>query len=146
MGELTDLISAPAQDSAGNANFMIVRGLWDFAVDGGAIGNLNLFGTTTKIPSGAMIMGGYINVLTVPTSGGAATIAAQVESAGDLQAAAAISGAPWSTTGRKNVTPAFTGTTLIKTTAARDIVLVVATAALTAGKIEVVLFIVPPGL
>jgi hypothetical protein len=114
-------------------------GEYDFAVDGGAISTIVLRSVDGPLPNGAVIEGGYIEVDTIPTSGGAATVAAQAEAAGDLQAAAAISGAPWSSTGRKSIVPAFTGATVVKTTAARSPAIVVAAFALTAGKFRVVL-------
>lgn len=119
------------------------RGNYSFAADGGAVGNINLM-ALVAIPSGAIVLGGFLEVDTVPTSAGAATIGVQVEGAGDMVAAALISGAPWSTTGRKSVIPAFTGASAVKTTAARDIVAVIGTAALTAGAFKVVLFYVDP--
>lgn len=112
---------------------------YSFAVQGGAIGSIVL-GGDSAIPAGATILGGYLDVTVVPTSGGAATVAIQVEGAGDIVAAAAIAGAPWSTTGRKSVVPSFTGATSVRTTAARQVTAVVATAALTAGAFSVVLF------
>lgn len=121
---------------------LVVRGEYDFAVDGGAVGNIALT-AGTPIPAGAYVLGCYIEVDTVPTSGGAATISINAESAGDCQAAAAISGAPWSTTGRKVGTLTLTSAPL-KTTAARNIVATVGTAALTAGKFRVFLFCLPP--
>lgn len=119
----------------------VVRGRYNFAVDGGAVGDIDLT-TDAQIPANAIILGGFAEVDTVPTSGGSATIAVKVEGAGDIIAAAAISGAPWSTTGRKSVVPVFTGATTVKTTAARKIQATVATAALTAGAFDVVLFYV----
>lgn len=119
----------------------VVRGRYNFAVDGGAVGDIDLT-TDAQIPANAVILGGFAEVDTVPTSGGSATIAVKVEGAGDIIAAAAISGAPWSTTGRKSVVPVFTGATTVKTTAARKIQATVATAALTAGAFDVVLFYV----
>lgn len=115
------------------------RGQYDFSVDGGAVGDIDLT-RNAQIPENAIILGGFAEVDTVPTSGGAATIAVKVEGAGDIIAAAAISGAPFSTTGRKSVIPVFTGATTVKTTAARKIQATVAAAALTAGKFDVVLF------
>ena len=120
-------------------------GEFDFAVDGGAIGTITLRsgpGDTmgSELPIGSVITGGYIEVDTPFTSGGAATVSAGSEGAADLQAAAAVSGAPWSTTGRKNIVPAGTGATSVKTTAKRNLALTIATAALTAGKGRVVVF------
>lgn len=130
---------------AGATNLKTAQGEYDFAVDGGAVGTITLRqggGTTLPnlIPNGAIIMGGYIEVDTPVTSGGAATVAVSSEGAGDLQAAAAVSGAPWSTAGRKSITPAFTGAASVKTTAARSLAIAVATAALTAGKFRVVVW------
>lgn len=116
------------------------KGFYDFAVDGGVQGTLTLRTNDSEIPSGAVILGGYVKNKTVPTSGGAATIAVQAEAANDIVNAAAISGAPWSTTGRKSIIPVFTGATSVETTAARNPKIVIATADLTAGKFDVVLF------
>lgn len=110
-------------------------GLYDFAVDGGAVGDITLRGDT--IPSGAVILDAYIKVTTALTSGGSATVAIKTEGAADINAADAISGAPWSTTGTKRGD--FTATTApITTTAARSIKATVGTAALTAGVFTVV--------
>lgn len=111
---------------------------YTFASLGGAVSTITLIGP--PLPIGATVTGGYIEVATPPTSGGSATISAGIEAAADLQAAAAISGAPWSTAGRKSVIPAGTGATSIRLTADRQASIVVATAALTAGAFDVVLF------
>ena len=121
----------------GTGRLKTVRGEYDFAVDGGAVSTITLRGDNT-IPSGSVILGGYIEVDTILTSGGAATVAASSEAAGDLLAAAAFGGAPWSTTGRKSIIPVFTGATTVKTTAVRSLSIAIATAALTAGKFRVV--------
>lgn len=119
----------------------VARGRYDFVVDGGAVGDIDLT-NAAQIPANAVILGGFVEVDTALTSGGSGTMAVKVEGAGDIVAAAAVSGAPWSTTGRKSVVPAFTGATTVKTTAARKIQATVATAALTAGAFDVVLFYV----
>jgi len=129
----------------GTARLKSARGEYDFAVDGGAISTITLRCDSNDslgpgIPNGSVIMGGYIEVDTILASGGAATVAVQAEAAGDIQAAAAFNGAPWSTTGRKSVVPAFTGATTVKTTAARNIQIAIAGAALTGGKFRAVLF------
>jgi len=116
------------------------KGEYSFATDGGAVGTLTLRSNDGSIPVGSYIMGGFVEVDTAVTSGGAATLAIQVEAANDTVNAAVVSGAPWSTTGRKSVIPVFTGATTVKTSAARNPAAVVATAALTAGVFRVVLF------
>lgn len=109
-------------------------GLYDFAVDGGAVSDITLRGDT--IPSGAVIVDALIQVDTILASSGAATVAIKTQSAADINAADAFDGAPWSTTGPKRAD--FTATSApIKTTAARAIVATVAGAALTGGKFTV---------
>lgn len=118
-------------------------GEYSFAVDGGAVSTITLRSGNSAgntIPSGAVILGGYLEVDTAVTSGGAATVSVGSEGAADLVAAAAVSGAPWSTTGRKSIVPVFTGASAVKTTAARSLTITIATAALTAGVFRVVVF------
>jgi hypothetical protein len=114
-------------------------GLYDFATDGGAVGDITLRGDT--IPSGAVIVDSLLHVETALTSGGAATVAIKTESAADVNAADAISGAPWSTTGAKRGDLTATAAP-VTTTAARSIVATVGTAALTAGAFTVVVWYV----
>ena len=76
------------------------------------------------IPQYAVVIGGFFEVNTVFTSGaGTATVAIMVQGANDIQTATAVSGAPYSTTGLKAITPKSNTpeTTGIKlTAAARD--------------------------
>lgn len=116
----------------------VARARYNFATDGGAIGAIDLL-PAPMIPAGSYIIGGFMEVDTI-VAGSGASVAVNVESAGDLVAAAAVSGAPWSTTGMKAVVPVFTAATLIKTTAARKVVATVSAAVLTAGVFDVVLF------
>ncbi len=120
----------------------VARARYSFAADGGAVGSINLAGASI-IPAGAIVLATLLSVVTPPTSGGAATIAVGVEAAGDQQTAAAISGAPWSAAGAKWATQTFT-TAPDVTTAARDIVATIATAALTAGVFDVYVFYLLP--
>lgn len=123
----------------GTKRLKTVEAVYDFAVDGGATGTITLRndnGLGNHIPSGAVITGGFIDVETACASA-TGTIAVQAEGAGDILAATAQAGL---TTGRKSVVPAGTGATTVKTTAARSVQIVIATAAFTAGKFRVVLF------
>ncbi|MFI7072057.1 hypothetical protein [Micromonospora sediminicola] len=118
------------------------QGEYDFARDGGAVSTIQLRGgpgdaVGNEVPAGAVILGGYVEVDTAVTSGGAATVAVNSEGAADILAATAPAGL---TVGRKSIIPAFTGATTIKTTAARRLNITIATAALTAGKFRVVVF------
>lgn len=107
---------------------------YDFTADGGAVGSIPMraIGGGIPLPSGASILDTVIEVLTILT-GATATAAVQAEAANDVVSAAAISGAPWSTTGRKAGVPVSAATS-VKTTAARTPTVVVGTANLTAGK------------
>lgn len=108
---------------------------YDFAVDGGAVSTITLRGDNT-IPAGSVITGGFIDVETACASA-TGTMAIQAEGAGDILAATAQAGL---TTGRKSVVPAGTGVTSVKTTVARSLQVVIATAAFTAGKFTITLF------
>lgn len=129
----------------GTTALKTAAGEYDFAVDGGAIGSITLRSTAAAslgggVPAGSVITGGYVEVDTALTSSGSATVAITLEGAGDLVAAAAYSGAPWSSTGRKSIIPVGTGATTVKTTANRNLTATIATAALTAGAFRVVVY------
>jgi len=140
------IIETTISEGTPGPRLKMARGVYDFAVDGGAISTIALMGDT-KIPSGASILAGWIEVHTQLTSGGAATIAVQVEAANDILPAVAV--ATW-TAGRKKVVPGLTAASdlsasaLVRTTAARDISAVIAAAALTAGKFSVFLVYADP--
>ena len=113
---------------------------YDFAVDGGAVGTIVLRGVDAignNIPNGAVVTAGFIDVLTGVASA-TGTVALQVESAGDLLVAVSPTAAL--TTGRKSIVPAATGATAVKTTASRNLTMVIGTAALTAGKFRLVVY------
>lgn len=112
------------------------RAQYSFATDGGAQGDITLT-TTPKIPSGAFVTEAIINVTTALTGTGA-TVALKLEGAADVNAADAISGAPWSTTTGVKRADALVGADKgIKTTAERSLVATVGTADLTAGVFDV---------
>jgi hypothetical protein len=87
-----------------------------------------------------------VDVNTAFTSAaGTATIAISVEGANDIISAAAVSGAPYSTIGRKAIIPKANTpeSTSVKTTLARAITCTVAVQALTAGKLTGYLYFLP---
>jgi hypothetical protein len=112
--------------------------LYDFATDGGAISTIALRGGDAPLPSGAIVTDALI-VVETPLTGASATVAVQVESAADVQAAAAVSGAPWSTAGKKRGSALTATTAPVVTTAARNPSIVVAAGNLTAGKFKLIL-------
>jgi hypothetical protein len=123
----------------GTRKMKLWKGSYDFAVDGGLVSTIALRSDDGDLPTNAVVMGGYLDVTTGVTGGASATGALQVEAANDTVNAAAVTGAPWSTTGRKSIIPAFTGAASLKTTAVRQPSVVIGTAALTAGKFDLYL-------
>lgn len=120
---------------------------YDFAIDGGGVGTIPLRAISSN-PGNAFtaateIFDSILDVLTPLTGGAGATAALQVEAAGDVVAAAVVTGVPWSTAGRKAGIPVSAATS-IKTTASRTPSLVVAVNPLTAGKFRLVLEYIDP--
>jgi hypothetical protein len=110
-------------------------GVYDFAADGGGPGTITLRSDDGALPTGSVIEGGWVDVATACLSA-TGTMALQVEAAADLLAASGQAGL---TTGRKSIIPNMTGANTKKTTQSRSPVLVIATAAFTAGKFNLVL-------
>lgn len=115
----------------------VMKCVWDFAVQGGAVGSLLLLddlGNAAKLPSGAIITGGYIDIITaISSTSNDGTIALTAQSAGDLKAA--VDGDTLS--GIVALIPVGTAATAIKLTAERQITLTIAVHALLTGKISV---------
>jgi hypothetical protein len=136
---LVDGVSAPGADGLGMLR--VARATYDFAEHGGAISAINL-GVT--IPDNAIVVGGFVDVVTTCTTAGAdaGTMAIHVQTANDIVAAVAVSAATdWDAGIRPIVpkanTPESTG---IKLTANRAITATIATQAFTAGKFTVFLY------
>lgn len=131
-------IADPRATVEGYKNAKLLKFTYSFAVDGGAIGAITL----GHVPSGTIVLAGVVDVTTALTSGGAGTMALSLEGANDLITAAAVSGAPWSTTGRKAFGSNVNfGTSGVKTTAARSVTATIADVALTAGIFDVYLLV-----
>lgn len=118
------------------------RGYYDFATDGGAIGALNLRGD--KIPAGARVLATYIDVTTIVTSGGAATVSLGVETATDVRAAAILGNAPSLAAVATPLGAITRATAATKTAAERHIVATIAVATLTAGAFSVLVEYIEP--
>ena len=109
-------------------------------LDANGVANTTVAAHPTGIilPAHAIVVGGFFDVNTVFTSAAnTAQVALHVEGANDVQTAAAVSGAPYSTIGRKAIVPKANTpeSTSIKTTVARNITATVSVQALTAGKL-----------
>jgi hypothetical protein len=119
-------------------------GMWeyDFAKDGGAVGDITLRGP--KLPVGAIVTGeGWVKVYTAVTSDGAATVALKITTAEDVLAATGK--ASFTLNALLDAVPDEAAANAITVaTAAKGVTATVATAALTAGKFVVILeYIVP---
>jgi hypothetical protein len=115
-------------------------GSYDFAVDGGAGGAIVLRSNDGPIPKGAAVTGGYVTVTTGFTTGTSAQGALHVNAANDLVSATIVSGAPYSTTGNKDIVPDATGSTAITTTAARSPTFTISVGTVTAGAFTLILY------
>ena len=135
-----------AQDAINNGTLKITK----FEFDAGIVANrtVGAHGTGVVLPDGALVVGGVFVVDTKFTSAetNTGTIAIHVESAADIVAAAAVSGAPYSSTGKKAIVPKINTpeSTSILLTEDREITCTVAVAALTAGKLSGFLIYVAP--
>ena len=120
----------------GGSTIRTVTAEYSFARHGGAISSI----TIGSLPAGHRVVGGYMNVETVPVGAGA-SIGITLEGAGDIVTVAAIVGAPWSTTGLKAINPKRNTpeSTSVLTTVARNLLFVISGAVLTAGKVQVYL-------
>lgn len=114
-------------------------GEYDFAVDGGAVSTITLRSEDGPLPIGSLVLGGVLKVTTILASSGSATGALQVNGANDIVSATAFDGAPFSSTGNKDIIPDSTGSTAITLTADRSPAFLIGTAALTGGKFTLIL-------
>ena len=148
--DVSDNFAAFGDSSAvGLSNQRVARFLFDTAgKDSSGVNNTTIaaHGTGVILPANAIITGGFFDVNTLFTSANAnnGTIAIGVEGAADIQAAAAVSGAPYSSINRKAIVPKENTpeSTAVKTTVAREITLTVAVSALLTGKLTGYLFFV----
>lgn len=122
----------------GGAGDRTVVCAYDFAVQGGAVSSIVI----GSLPLGTIICGGFMLVETAIVGAGA-TAGIDSEATSDIVTAAAVAGAPWSTTGKKAINPKYNTpeSTSITTTAARNVVLTITAAVLTAGKFKLYLFV-----
>ena len=107
---------------------------YDFARDGGAVGDITL--DDDVLPDDALITRGMIHVKTALV-GATATVALTVNTSEDILAATAITS--FTLAAILDVVPVRTAATAIKTTTKKNLTMTIATAALTAGKFEVFL-------
>jgi hypothetical protein len=121
---------------------------YDFSVDGGGAPGLITPAKTVSLPSGAIILGAGVRVITKPD--GAAHTATIVigtsagSAANSIKAGAvAVSDATWNANSTSvAVVPVFTVATFVRMTAAGNITITTAVEALTSGKFDIFVFYV----
>jgi len=109
----------------------IAHAVYSFATDGGDVGDIGL---RTTVPDNAIVTHAWYDIITPFTSGGSATVSIGLptDGAACIQADLAFNNAAYAQ-GVHNGVAVGTTATMVKTTAAREITLVVGTAPLTAG-------------
>ena len=141
--KVADPTAAGAEAGVGLKQIVAEYTFANLAADAGIFG-------ATSIPSGVLIIGGYLEVITVlaeTNGGGDPLIGLEVEGANDLLADTAFNAAPWNAAARANLLVDFTGANSILTTAPRDITISIALAGSTnvlSGAFRVVLFYFEP--
>lgn len=136
--------NVPTLDSFGDGIHVLQVAVATF--DAGIAANRSIaahpLGVTLPIHS--IVVGGFMDVNTAFTSNGAnaGEIAISIEAANDVQTSAAVSGAPYSTIGRKAIVPKANTpeSTSLKCTAAREITATVAAQTLLTGKLTVYIY------
>lgn len=127
-------------DQYGGGAAQLVKATYDFAVDGGGIGTIQL-ANSFLLPTGAIVFGGLIDGITLPTSGGGATIAIGLGAgaqAAALKAATAI--ATFAAGAVLPIIPVWTAASAFVVAADTKVSVTIATAALTAGKFSINLY------
>ena len=118
----------------------ILKATYDFSVDGGDTGNINL---STSLPDNAVLIGGHIDVETDLASAGSATVGIGLQ--GDYDAfrnAAAFTGFTANASGLllTNIAPPNGG---VKLQGSLPVGIVIGTADLTGGKFHVYIYYLP---
>ena len=128
---------------------------YDFAVHGGAVGDIPL---RVRVPKGSVIVHSFARVITACDSAGSATIAVTVEDAEDIFTNSAMDGDQWGVPGchlgKARYVPGIdlgsedgsdtaiddsAAAAYVVTTVERQVVVTIGTAALTAGKFDIFL-------
>ena len=124
-----------ASSDIGLGVLRVARAKYSFAVDGGLVSTITPASNAT-IPDNAIIVGGTINSTTAVTSGGAATVSIGTPAGSSAASLIGATGkASYSIDANLNMVATFAAP--VKMSAAGEITLTVADAAVTAGIIEV---------
>lgn len=117
-------------------NVNVVVGKYSYAVQGGAVGDVNLLSdlldtnSTITLPDNAVVKQVWVDVLTSVTGGYNSSVAVKAQTTADLYAATAVGSV---TAGIKAGVPVGTAATMIKLTADRTLKATISNDSLTAG-------------
>jgi hypothetical protein len=145
--DVNDNFDTVAPLIGGDADGLGVLRVARFTFDAGVEANrpIGAYGTGVILPAQSLVVGGFFEVNTAFTGESGATLAISVLTANDIQTAAAVGGAPYSTTGRKAIVPKANtpeSTSIKLSTAAKEITCTVAVEALLTGKLTGYLYYV----
>jgi len=127
-----------AKQSPNYGSLQVAKAIYNFAVDGGAVSTITPK-VTASLPANAVIVGGTINSTTALLSAGSATLAVGTSAGSSTTALlGATAKASLSLNALINAVPVFAAP--VKLSAAGNITVTIATAAATAGVVEVTLF------
>ena len=138
----------PLDGVSGLGSLRVARFEFDTeGTDSAGVDNIDVgaHGTGVTLPAHAIVVGGFFDVNTAfGSENDTSTIAISVQGANDIQTAAAVSGAPYSTVGRKAIVPKANTpeSTSVQTSAAKEITCTVAVEALEVGKLTGYLYYV----
>jgi hypothetical protein len=135
-------INASAQQGAGA--LQVAKGTYDFAVDGGAVGTIQLV-SSPIIPANSIILGGILDPITTFNGGGGATVAVGIGTGASTAALKAAAGFATYVGGTPLVMLPVWSAAFFKLAADGKLSVTVAVAALTAGKMAIDIVYVPAG-
>jgi len=133
-----DIIASESTRFGVGSSLRMARAVYSFATDGGAVSTITLK-NNVSLPDNAVIVGGTINSTTACTSGGLATVAVGT-SAGSSTTSLLGATAVASLSADARINSVATFASPVKLTARGAITVTIATAALTAGVVEVTVF------
>lgn len=135
---MTVAIPVHAQISGAGGKRFVQEYIYDFAVDGGAVGTISLLNPANRLPSGAVVLSAHYTVLTAFTSAGSATVSlGDAASSARYLALTAYNNAAFDADVPKAIA---TGVPVAVSSAnISNVSLTVAVAALTAGKLRFVI-------
>lgn len=143
----TEFAVGGSGDAGGLGQMGSIRGTYDFATQGGVVGDINLLNNLTSqqeiiVPDNAIMIYGLIENITVLTSGGAAEVSVGFNGTGVVQTGVLVASAdPWQANGlflASDITPDTPGT-FHKMTADQNLTMTITAFDLTAGKFNVYL-------